>query len=88
MIFGVSAVLVITGLILIDIALLLFRFWYMERKREELRLEFQNEIRQQEAPLAVAMKGIMEGRQEVVDSMRRMAELTEQLKNRDDELDT
>ena len=48
MIFGVSAVFVITVLIVVDIALLLFRFRYVERKREELRLMCQDEIRQNE----------------------------------------
>jgi hypothetical protein len=85
MIFGVSAVFVITVLIVVDIALLLFRFRYVERKREELRLMCQEEIRQNEDFMGRSIKGIMAGRQEVFDSIRRMSELTEQLKNSDDD---
>jgi hypothetical protein len=85
MIFGVSAVLIITILIIVDIAMLLFRFWYVERKREAFRLECQAEMREHEVGASSAMKGIMSGRQEVVDSIRRMGELTEQLKNIDAE---
>ncbi len=85
MIFGVSSVLIITILIIVDIAMLLFRFRYIERKREEFRLKCQAEMREHEVGVSSAMKGIMSGRQEVVDSIRRMGELTEQLKNIDAE---
>ncbi len=83
MIFGVSLLVIITVLLIIDLGLLVFRFRYMESKRESMRLEFQKEMRVHEAEAAEKLKNIKYGREDILASMRRTDELIEQFKNTD-----
>ena len=83
MIFGVSLLVIITLLLIIDLGLLVFRFRYMESKRESIRLDYQREMRVHEADAAEKLKAIRYGREDILDSMRRTDELIEQFKNTD-----
>jgi len=79
MIFGISALLILTVLLIIDIGLLMFRFWYMESKQESIRLKYQEEMRAKEANSAFAAKMIREGRINIIDSMERAQQLVREM---------
>ena len=84
MIWGLSIVVVITILIVVDVGLVVFRFWFVERQRESLRLEIQKNMRETEAEPELMLNRIMKERQAIVDSIGKMQELTQEYKAADD----